>query len=278
MLLVYSFCFLFCSFFVFSPFESISSSFFFQSYLQVMAQRSLAIASEGFWRAASLRLAEREASRRGKPGNLQSKRRLMKKIAAQWFTISYQHCFTAWRKYTANKRRPVISRETKANEREFKIGMQEDLSLTISRGNTPSTAGGGGGVGSNISSPLSMSRAQTPGTATPMNVLKESDNDDSTGLSIDDDRTSQITSANDDMVKEKEEEDRVNDADDEKETKAVTIKAMDQRDISVLSANSRRSSAALSRRNSTASNDIYRIPTALLGIFSNSEVSQFFFF
>jgi hypothetical protein len=242
-----------------------------------MAQRSLAIASEGFWRAASLRLAEREAARRGKPGNLKAKRRLMKKFAAQWFTIGIEHCFTAWRKYTAAKKRPVISRETKANEREFKIGMGEDLSLTVSRGNTPSTASTMNGT-SGVNSPLSLSRAQTPSISKRQDTISEEGSVVSTSTT---NTTTTITHQSnnnnnrktskgevvvvpDDMSDAKKEggedevNDSVNDADDEGGGSKRTQKKV------------------ISRRNSSLSNDMYRIPTALMGIFSNAEVRDTF--
>jgi hypothetical protein len=50
----------------------------------VTAQRALALACEGVWRAAGLRLAEREARRRGVAADLVKKRRAMKKIAMNW--------------------------------------------------------------------------------------------------------------------------------------------------------------------------------------------------
>jgi len=51
----------------------------------VTAQRALALACDGVWRSAGLRLAEREARRRGTAADLVRKRKAMKKIAMQWY-------------------------------------------------------------------------------------------------------------------------------------------------------------------------------------------------
>jgi hypothetical protein len=50
----------------------------------VTAQRALALACEGVWRSAGLRLAEREARRRGIAADLVRKRKVMKKMAMKW--------------------------------------------------------------------------------------------------------------------------------------------------------------------------------------------------